>query len=260
MCHAQIEDARNTKIGREAARLARRAAHLGAEFAPTSLLIRRLRVRDRSIALTFDDGPDEQTPLLLDLLDRHRLRATFFLLGENAARFPQYVTAIAERGHEIASHGYCHRSLATMSRRELALDLAQTHLALAPHVVTSNPRLFRPPRGIVTLPTLAWTAREGYSTVLWSFDSLDWRHAGSGTIAERFASHPFSPGDIVLMHEGEADTRESIARIAETLRHKNLHSIPVSSLLERRVPAGKLLTETAVGSLRALRKRRVPAQ
>src|SRR5262249_11964437 len=155
----------------------------------------KLRVRDRTIALTFDDGPDEHTPLLLELLDRHRLRATFFLLGENAARFPHYVAAIALRGHEIASHGYCHRSLATMSRRELAADLAQTHLALAPHVPTSNPRLFRPPRGVITLAALAWTACEGYSTVLWSFDSLDWRHPSGGTIADRFASHRFSPGD-----------------------------------------------------------------
>jgi peptidoglycan/xylan/chitin deacetylase (PgdA/CDA1 family) len=197
-------------------------------IAPPSVFVRRVRTAEPYVSLTFDDGPDEHTPELLDLLDRLELRATFFVLGESSAQADRLGPIVA-RGHEVASHGYAHRPIVSMTYQELRDDLRATQ-ELLPLQMGPRP-LFRPPRGELSAQALAAIWWLGYTTVLWSFDSLDHKPIDADAIAARFLHHSVSAGDIVLLHEGEASTREALPVIAGALRQRGLRSVPVSTLL-----------------------------
>lgn len=126
------------------------------------------------VALTFDDGPDpKSTPAFLDELDRLGVRATFFLLGEHAARHQALTREIADRGHELGVHGWTHRrpwlpydprELSGIRRTLETIELATGCL----------PRWYRPPFGILTGGRWAAAARSGLRTVLWSAWGKDW--------------------------------------------------------------------------------------
>lgn len=209
--------------------VARSARHAGGDLLPNRLLVRRGPAARPLVALTFDDGPDDHTLALLALLDDLTLPATFFLVGERAHRRRDLVDAIVARGHELGLHGWAHRNPTLMSPIELAADLDRTERALPP--MPSGLRLFRPPRGRVSLRSLGVTAALGYTTVLWSIDSLDSRPIGPRAIENHVVRSGLRAGDIVLLHEGEAATRAALPAIAELVKRSELVPATMSSLL-----------------------------
>ena len=152
------------------------------------------------IWLTIDDGPDaEDTPRILDLLDRHQARATFFLIGERAARHPGLVAEILRRGHEVGHHTHTHPTVTSwcatpgMIRKEIDAGLA----AMQP----ARPRWFRPPvgiRGPFLAPVLA---ARGLQCVAWNVRSLDSFSRDPAAVVRRVMAR-VRPGSIVLVHEG----------------------------------------------------------
>jgi len=99
---------------------------------------------DPVAALTFDDGPNPKfTPCLLDILEKHKARATFFMLGENAQRYPQLVQRVARAGHAIGNHSWNHPEFPSITGRERRAQIRRCAKAIAPH----GQRLFRPPYG-----------------------------------------------------------------------------------------------------------------
>jgi peptidoglycan/xylan/chitin deacetylase (PgdA/CDA1 family) len=163
---------------------------------------RRFATARREVWLTIDDGPDpEDTPRILELLAAHHARATFFVIGENAARHPELIRSIAAAGHEVAHHTHTH-PLATFwcaSPTRVARELDAGLEALRPAGV--RPRRFRPPAGIKNL----WLARalrtRGLTGVGWSARGLERRGGNEEVIAAR-ATRGLAPGAILLLHEG----------------------------------------------------------
>lgn len=211
--------------------LARRFRKTAASLAPDSILVRRVPVRTRMISLTFDDGPDAETLELLDLLDELDVLATFFVIGRQAVESPDLIEQMVSRGHDVASHGYCHRKVTRMLPSELAADLERTHAALPPMPAR---KLFRPPHGDISAASLGIIAALGYTTVLWSIDSLDSRPLSATRVAEEVRLSTPSPGDILLLHEGEATTREALPMIVSHLRAHGLRIVPITTMLEAR--------------------------
>src|SRR5688572_29804231 len=121
----------------------RQAKALAEAVLPTSIVVWRGSERRRRVALTFDDGPNPLTPQYLDALEQLQVRATFFLVGELCAQSPELVRAIAERGHELANHGYTHRPFPKLGGRELSDELQRTQ-ALLP-ATRRGRALVRPP-------------------------------------------------------------------------------------------------------------------
>ena len=164
--------------------------------------ITSLPTADRAVALTFDDGPNpDATPLILDALKDRGVRATFFVLGRHAERWPDLVRRVAAEGHAIGNHGYYHRKLHFKSPAYVRADLTLGTRAID---VASGvrPRFFRAPHGFRS-PWVTSIARSlGQRTVGWSFGVWDTACPGRDVIVERIVSGA-KPGSILLLHDGD---------------------------------------------------------
>ena len=140
---------------------------------------------DRSgtvVYLTFDDGPHPTyTPKVLDILEIHGARATFFVIGSLAERYPELIRRIIVEGHTVANHTWNHEDLAGLPQASFDETLTRTQAVLGD---LATPCL-RPPYGSVDAFTLDWAASRGLDLVLWTVDTNDWRRPGAETIAER---------------------------------------------------------------------------
>lgn len=161
-----------------------------------------LGARDH-VALTFDDGPDPaSTPAFLDELDRLGVRATFFLLGEPAARYGGLTREIADRGHELGLHGWTHRRpWLPYDPRELS---GIRHSLEAVEVATGQaPRWYRPPYGILTGGRLAAATVCGLRTVLWSAWGKDWTPQATPRSVYETLLPGLRGGATLLLHDSD---------------------------------------------------------
>ena len=157
--------------------------------------------RDPVAALTFDDGPHpEYTPRLLEILERHHARATFFMVGENAERHKELVEQVARAGHTLGNHSWDHRPFPLMSRRERRAQIRACAATLAPHAA----RLFRPPYGMQNMASRLDAARLGYQVVAWNVTADDWSSGDAGFMADQMERH-IRPGSVVLLHDRLVD-------------------------------------------------------
>ena len=192
-----------------------------------------------AVALTFDDGPSEETGRTLELLAELGLRATFFLVGREVARRPELVGAISAAGHEVACHGMEHRSHLLRPPGEVLEDLAAARATLA--AAGAEARWFRPPFGHAALATFAAVRRQGLELVLWSRSGGDYRGHGGGEVARRVAAG-LHPGAVVLLHDSDRFARPGTARschqslpaIAEALGREGLASRTLGELVAGR--------------------------
>jgi peptidoglycan/xylan/chitin deacetylase (PgdA/CDA1 family) len=158
------------------------------------------RCPSHAVALTFDDGPDpEKTQPLLDLLAAAHLRATFFVIGAKAMRWPALVGRIAAAGHTVGNHSFSHRSFPLLSSREITSELVRCN-EVVETITGVTPRFVRVPYGRRDVRFYRIAARLGLTPVFWSLDTLDWLGSSSRRVAAR-ASRARG-GDIVLMHDG----------------------------------------------------------
>lgn len=164
--------------------------------------VRRGPATRRRVALTFDDGPDPTwTPRVLDLLAARRVRASFFLVGERAARAPDTVRRIAGEGHEVASHAWSHRSLWFLGPRATEREVARSHELLAA-LSGREPRHFRPPWGMVNATLFGALRRHGERLVLWSIQPEGLRPVSAERQVDRVLGR-VRPGAIVDLHDAE---------------------------------------------------------
>ena len=198
-------------------------------------IVWRVQTSEPVAALTFDDGPDPTyTPQVLDLLRRHRVKATFFLVGRRARARPDIVARIRAEGHEVANHSERHgRTLwQPLGRFEQELLEGERTLGLA----AARPKLFRPP-GIWLRPSQqAVAARHGYLTVLGSAYAYDpWRPPAR--YIEWVIAKNLRPGAIVVLHDAGGDrshTVNAVPAILQAARDKGLRFVTLSQLLKAR--------------------------
>ena len=156
------------------------------------------------IALTFDDGPHPQfTPMMLEVLKRHRARATFFMLGEYARKYPGIVKSVARDGHAIGNHSWDHPSFPVISSKERRRQIRTCGQALVPY----GNRIFRPPFGHQTLRTRFDVLLLGYRVITWDVAADDWHDHDARRIADRVGQQA-KPGSIILFHDALASVLE----------------------------------------------------
>jgi peptidoglycan/xylan/chitin deacetylase (PgdA/CDA1 family) len=155
--------------------------------------------RRKSIAVTFDDGPSESTPALLEILDRYGARATFFECGANARRLPGIARQVAEAGHEIGNHTYSHPMLHFKARSFIEAELRDGQSAIQ-DAAGVTPVLFRAPFGVRWFGLGEVQRRLNLQGVTWSVIGLDWK-LDPGAVASRLL-RATEPGAIVCLHDG----------------------------------------------------------
>jgi len=185
-------------------------------FDRVSGLLRRGPAHAKRVALTFDDGPDELTPRYLDVLDKLRVPASFFLIGKACERHPDFVREYVRRGHQVAAHGYDHTRFTDLDRRALLGQCARTDRILGAQ--TDGRAWVRPPHGSVDASSLLALRFAGYSVALWSLDSHDYEEREADKVVARCAPDKVRAGEVMLFHEGQQWTLDALPRIVEQLR------------------------------------------
>lgn len=220
---------------------------------PSSFVLRRTGYHPKWLALTFDDGPSEPyTAQILDTLKRFGVRATFFVIGENAEHYPDLVQRIWEEGHEIGSHTFTHPNMGAVSIRRARLELNATQRILQ-SILGRSTLLFRPPYNADAEPTSAEevspiivASQMGYLTVGEFIDPQDWNlqprdagHVIHRRTAEDIAQQVIQQvqagiGNTVLLHDGGGDrsqTVKALSIIIPELQRRGYRFVTVSDLL-----------------------------
>ncbi|WP_408057564.1 bifunctional polysaccharide deacetylase/glycosyltransferase family 2 protein [Streptomyces chiangmaiensis] len=178
------------------------------------------KVKARTIALTFDDGPDPVwTPRILDVLRRNHVHATFFIVGTQAVAHPELVRRIVAEGHQIGIHTFTHPDLARLAPWQRSLELRETQLAVAGAAGVTT-ALLRPPYSSRNdaLDNADWAVLKqadpaGYVTVLATQDAEDWQRPGVERILAHATPHGHA-GQIVLMHDAGGDRSQTVAALS----------------------------------------------
>jgi peptidoglycan/xylan/chitin deacetylase (PgdA/CDA1 family) len=155
----------------------------------------------KQLALTYDDGPnDPHTLHLLDVLAKHDVRATFFLIGRYVRQRPEIACEVVKAGHIVGNHTFTHPLLTLKSAADVRQELSDCRSAMQ-DAVGEHSKLFRPPFG-GRRPTVLRVARElGLEPVMWNVTGYDW-NAPPSAVIERKVSSQIRGGDVILLHDG----------------------------------------------------------
>jgi peptidoglycan/xylan/chitin deacetylase (PgdA/CDA1 family) len=164
-------------------------------------------------ALTFDDGPHaEYTPAVLKVLACHGVRATFFVTGEKAKRFPDLVARIAEKGHVIGQRGYYQQASAPKSEQELVEELLMTEHWIR-KATGESPRFYRPAQAKPTMSHMRELWRRNQAIVLWNHDPGDADCPSAARLSLTLAENPIRGGDIVRLHATAPHTAAALDKM-----------------------------------------------
>jgi len=230
----------STRLGARLKKVRRRAINSRANVLGS---ITSVRTSQPVVALTFDDGPDPlYTPRLLDILDRHGAKATFFMIGSRAAEHPRIVERVSEAGHDVANHTWDHPSMPTVSGPERRRQIRSCAEALSPF----ETRFFRPPKGHQDIATRIDVLRSGYDSVLWTRLADDWLYHDAAWYRTELPKL-IAPGRIGLLHDalwGGTDERATdrtpmLDALDETIGQSDFRFVTLTELLQ----AGRIVKQ-----------------
>lgn len=194
----------------------------------------------KQVALTFDDGPHPAyTPKILRILKQYHARATFFVVGAQAQKYPQLIRAEIAAGSSVGNHTYDHVSLIKIPPAYVGTEIKACGQVIQ-QITGRAPHLFRPPGGTYD-PAVAQMAEAlGYTTVLWTDDPGDYASPGADVIYDRTLAR-VNNGAIILLHDGISQTIQMLPRLLQYLRANGYEIVTVDEMLrQQRLPAAPL--------------------
>lgn len=192
----------------------------------------------KRVSLTFDDAPDNQfTPQVLDVLKQYGVKATFFVVGNRAEKYPEIVQRMVNEGHLIGNHSYTHANLPKLSDESFRNEVTRTEKIIR-QLTGHHMRYIRPPYGNISEEQIKWLASQDILIVNWNVDSLDWKGLTAEQIEANIMSH-LTPGAIVLQHSaiGEggdlSGTVKALPLIIEQLNEQGIDIVTLPDLLNK---------------------------
>jgi len=185
----------------------------------------------KKIAITFDDGPHPQyTKSILDLLDKHNAKATFFCIGKQIEKHPELFKEIAKRGHCIGNHTYSHNAFIGFSSKAKWLKEIFKTDSIIKELIGISPKFFRPPFGITT-PHLASAIKETKHLVVgWNNRPFDTALKNKNFVLTRIIKH-ISPGGIILLHDTQLDTFFLLEYLLLYLKENQFEAVTINNLI-----------------------------
>ena len=197
-----------------------------------------VKTSGNQVAITLDAawGADK-TETILDILDKYKIKATFFVTGMWADANPMVLKEISDRGHEIGSHSYTHKDFATLSDAEIVKELDRTADAIE-RITGKRPTIFRAPYGSWNARIVDVVGKEQYDFIQWDVDSLDWKGLNTEAMETRIFAKVQS-GSIMLFHNDGQYTPQALPSIIEKLQAKGLKPVTVTELINESLEAQK---------------------
>jgi peptidoglycan-N-acetylglucosamine deacetylase len=198
-------------------------------------IIPRVATEEKVVALTFDDGPNEYTSQILEVLREKNVKATFYVIGQNIEQYPAETQQIVAAGHELGNHSYSHQRMIFKPKSFIAEEIDKTD-QLIRTASYSGEITFRPPFGkkLVALPQ--YLAEKNQKTITWDIEPS--KMLGSETSSEAITNYVVTharPGSIILIHPwyGERNaSRDSIGPVVDQLKAQGYEFVTISKLLQ----------------------------
>ena len=205
-------------------------AIVGAAAAARQLPIYCVQRDQKVLSISFDAAwGNEDTQMLIDILGKYKIKATFFVVGEWVDKYPESVKALADAGHEVMGHSNDHAHFNTLSADQIVEDINTCNDKIE-KITGKRPTLFRPPFGEYDDHVITTVRGMGIEPIQWDVDSLDWKDYDAATITQRVTSS-VGPGSIVLFHNAALHTPEALPDILEYLLGEGYEIVPISQLI-----------------------------
>lgn len=184
------------------------------------------------IAISFDAAwGNEDTQTLLDILAKHKVKATFFMTGGWVESYPEDVKRIYKAGHDLGNHSENHKYMTKLKDAEKTSELMTVHKKVK-DLTGFDMFLFRPPYGDYNNEVVLNAKKNGYYPIQWDIDSLDWKDYGADDIVRRVTEHKhLGNGSIILCHNGAKYTKDALEKVITTLQEKGYEFVPISKLI-----------------------------
>jgi peptidoglycan/xylan/chitin deacetylase (PgdA/CDA1 family) len=187
-------------------------------------------VKDKKIAITFDDGPNEMTMAVLDVLQKYNAKAAFFCIGKNIEIYPDVLERIINEGHTVGNHSYSHAPFFDFYNKDQVIaEIVKTD-ALIEKVLGKKTTLFRPPYGITNPSIRKALSVTKHKTIGWNIRSLDGIIKKKKFLLERIIKR-IKPGGIVLLHDTSIETVNVLEQLLSFLEKNNYSVFPLEELL-----------------------------
>lgn len=188
----------------------------------------------KEIALTFDDGPHPQyVPTILRILAQHHARATFFVIGEMAEKYPEMVLAEAAAGHQVSNHTFHHARLNQVIPEMAGPEIEACDVMLERILKRPSDRYFRPPGGEISENVVSTCRRLGKTPVMYTNDPQDFKNVGEKVLLERLLKR-IAPGGIILLHDNVKQTIRILPALLNALDERGYRCVTISQLDARR--------------------------
>lgn len=213
-------------------RIANRVVATSSTVGSRELPIYCVQTDKPQIAISFDAAwGNEDTQEILDILAKHEVKATFFMTGGWVESYPDDVKAIQAAGHDLGNHSENHKNMSQLSDEEKTTELMTVHNKVK-ELTGYDMFLFRPPYGDYDNAVVLNAKENGYYTIQWDVDSLDWKDYGVDAIIDTVCNHQhLGNGSIILCHNGAKYTAQALDTLITNLKNQGYEFVPISELI-----------------------------
>ena len=217
------------------------AVHLGdtaiavnSTYGDRELPIYSVKTEEKKISISFDAAwGAEDFPKIMEILDKHNVKTTFFMTGEWVEKYPECVKTLVEKGHDLGNHSATHPDMTKLSKEKQKEQILKVHNAVK-ELTGYEMELFRPPYGAYNNEVIRTCYEVGYYPIQWNVDSLDWKDLSASEIINKVCNHKaLGNGAIILCHNGAKHTAEALDEMLTNLKKQGYKLVPISELIIR---------------------------
>ena len=203
-------------------------------YGDRELPIYSVKTEEKKISISFDAAwGAEDFNQIMEILDKHNVKTTFFMTGEWVENYPECVKTLVEKGHDLGNHSATHPDMTTLSKEKQREQILKVHNAVK-ELTGYEMDLFRPPYGAYNNDVIRTCYEIGYYPVQWSCDSLDWQDHDAPTIISNVCENKnLREGAIILCHNGAKHTAEALDEMLTNLKNQGYEIVPISKLIIR---------------------------